>query len=29
MKRILIQEALALAVGQQVTLGDWVRTVRG
>ncbi len=28
MKRTLIKEALALPVGQQVTLGGWVRTVR-
>jgi asparaginyl-tRNA synthetase len=28
MKRTLIKEALALGVGQQVTLGGWVRTVR-
>ena len=28
MKRTLIKEALTLPVGQQVTLGGWVRTVR-
>ena len=28
MKRTLIKDALALPVGQQVTLGGWVRTVR-
>ena len=28
MNRTLIKDALALAVGQQVTLGGWVRTVR-